>query len=133
MYVALSATLNPMKEALRSSRVFKTAWFSRAARKALITDAELRRAITQVMIGQADALGGGVFKKRLDKNRYRAVIIAGSGRGWIYEYLFAKKDKANIDGGELAAFRSLVKIYSGLTEAQIARLLADGDILEIEP
>jgi len=42
-------------------RVFKTAWFSRAARKAHIKDDELCAAIAQVMKGQADDLGGGVF------------------------------------------------------------------------
>jgi hypothetical protein len=53
----------------RSARVFKTAWFAKAAQKALIADDELCLAIRQVMLGQADDLGGGVFKKRLDKNR----------------------------------------------------------------
>jgi putative transcriptional regulator len=45
----------------RSERVFKTAWFSKAARKALITGAELCVAIRQVILGQADDLGGGVY------------------------------------------------------------------------
>ena len=44
----------------RSERVFKTAWFSKVARKARMTDAELCAAIRQVMLGQADDLGGGV-------------------------------------------------------------------------
>ena len=47
-------------------RAFKTAWFSKAARKARISDAALTTAIREVMQGQADDLGGGVFKKRLD-------------------------------------------------------------------
>ncbi len=77
-------------EAGRSERVFKTAWFSKAARKALITDAELCSAIKQVMQGQAIDLGGGIFKKRLDKNRSRSIILAKSGRRWVFEYLFAR-------------------------------------------
>ena len=48
-----------------SARVFKTAWFTKAAHKARIEDEELCKAILQVMLGQADGLGGGVFKKRL--------------------------------------------------------------------
>jgi len=48
--------------------VFKTSIFSKAARKAGISDSELCNAIVQVMLGQADELGGGVYKKRLGKN-----------------------------------------------------------------
>lgn len=79
----------------RLERVFKTAWFSKAARKARIADVELCSAIRQVMLGQADDLGGGVFKKRLDKNRSRSIILAKGGQYWVYEYLFAKNDRAN--------------------------------------
>ena len=62
------------------SRVFKTAWFTRAARKARIGDGELCVAIQQVMAGQADDLGGGVFKKRLNDNLHRSIIVAKGGR-----------------------------------------------------
>jgi hypothetical protein len=48
----------------RPERVFKSAWFLKAAKKARIGDEELCSAIRQVMLGQADDLGGGVFKKR---------------------------------------------------------------------
>ena len=77
--------------AAKSQRIFKTAWFSKASAKALISDTELCFAIRQVMLGQCDDLGGGVFKKRLDKNRSRSIILAKGGRYWVYEYLFAKK------------------------------------------
>ena len=79
-----------MGQTRSSQRVFKTAWFSRAARKALIFDDELCAAIRQAMLGQADDLGGGVFKKRLSKNRYRSIIVAKGGRNWVFAYLFAK-------------------------------------------
>jgi len=52
-------------------RVFKTAWFAKEARKAKITDDALCRAIKQIMQGQADDLGGGVYKKRLNDNMHR--------------------------------------------------------------
>ncbi len=71
-------------------RAFKTAWFARAARKARIPDHELCRAIAQVVQGQADDLGGGVFKKRLNENRHRSIILANAGEFWVYAYLFAK-------------------------------------------
>ena len=113
------------------SRVFKTAWFAKVARKARIKDEELCKTIAQVMKGQCDDLGGGVFKKRLNKNQHRAIIIAKAGRHWMYEYLFAKKDRANIEDNELAAFRLLAKSYAGLSDKQIAQLLAGGDMMEI--
>jgi hypothetical protein len=112
-------------------RAFKTAWFSKAARKARIADDELCEAIQEVMKGHADDLGGGVFKKRLNKNRHRSIILAKGGRYWIYEYLFAKKDRANIDDDELEDFRILAKSYATLTEKQIAQLLEEKDLMEI--
>ncbi len=47
---------------MQSSRVFKTAWFSKEAEKARITDPELCSAMEQVMQGQADDLGGAFTK-----------------------------------------------------------------------
>ena len=76
----------------RTRADFKASWFSKAARKSGIGDDELCRAIRQVVNGQADDLGGGVFKKRLNENRHRSIILAKGGRHWIYEYLFAKKE-----------------------------------------
>ena len=41
-------------------RAFKTAWFAKVARNARISDEALCEAITQVRLGLADNLGGGV-------------------------------------------------------------------------
>ena len=112
-------------------RTFKTAWFAKAARKALIADEELCVAIEQVRKGQCDDLGGGVFKKRLDKNRHRSIVVAKGERYWVFEYLFAKSDRDNIDDGELIGFRGLAKIYAGLREEQVAQLLEGSDWVEI--
>lgn len=114
-----------------STRVFKTAWFSKAARKAHIEDVELCAAILEVMRGQADDLGGGVFKKRLNDNMHRSIILAKGGRYWVYEYLFAKRDRDNIADDELADFRVLAKAYAAMTEKQVERLLQDKDLMEI--
>ena len=114
-----------------TQRTFKTARFSKDAKKVSITDADLCEAITQVLAGQADDLGGGVFKKRLNSNMYRAMILARGGKYWVYEYLFAKKDQGNIQADELAGFRLLAKGYAALTPAQLSRLLTDKDLMEI--
>jgi hypothetical protein len=111
--------------------VFKTAWFSKAALKAYIDDRELCHAIRQVMLGQADDLGGGVYKKRLDKNRSRSIILAKGGQYWVYEYLFAKKDRANIEDSELAKLRKLAKVYEVLTEHEANELIGEGSWMEI--
>lgn len=112
-------------------RVFKTSWFAKSARKANIRDAELCTAIRQVLQGQADDLGGGVFKKRLNDNMHRSIILAKGGRYWVFEYLFAKKDRDNIEENELSAFRDLAKSYAALTDEQIARLVQNQHVKEI--
>jgi hypothetical protein len=115
----------------RSERVFKTAWFSKAARKARIVDAELCSAIRQVILGQADDLGGGVYKKRLGKNLYRSIIVAKGGKFWVYTYLFAKKDRANIEDDELEDFRAVADLYARKTDVEIAKELRLKELVEI--
>lgn len=112
-------------------RTFKTAWFEKAARKAKIGDAALCKAVAQAMAGQADDLGGGVYKKRLANNRYRSIILAKGGEIWVYAYLFAKQDRANIDDAELQAFRRLAALYGAKTGAEIEAELAAGELMEI--
>ena len=120
-----------MTDAEETERAFKTAWFAKAARKALINDEELCGAIAEVRLGQADDLGGGVFKKRLDKNRSRSIILSKGRRYWVYAYLFAKKDRANIEDDELRAFRKLADLYSGKTDVEIEKELKAEELVEI--
>ncbi len=114
-----------------SRRIFKSAWFTKAANKARIKDAELCAAVYQAIHGQAMNLGGGVFKKRLNNNMHRAILLAKGDRYWVCEYLFAKKDRDNIDDSELAAFRQLAKRYEVLTRRQMDQLVQDGAFVEI--
>ena len=112
-------------------RTFKTAWFSKVARKSLISDTELCDAMEQVRKGQADDLGGGVFKKRLEKNRHRSIIVAKGQRYWVYTYLFAKKDRDNITSAELIGFRDLADLYERKTDAEIELELNAKELTEI--
>jgi hypothetical protein len=112
-------------------RVFKTSWFAKVARKARISDGELCNAIVQVARGQADDLGGGVFKKRLSDNRHRSIILAKAGEFWVYAYLFAKQDRANIEDDELAAFRRLAALYRVKTNEALEAELRIGALVEI--
>jgi len=88
-------------------------------------------AIREAMRGRADDLGGGVFKKRINDNLHRSIILAKGGRYWVYEYLFAKNDRDNIADDELAGFRALGKAYAGLSDRQVEQLLQDKDLMEI--
>ena len=112
-------------------RAFKSAWFSKAARKAKISDSVLCKAIARVMAGQADDLGGGVYKKRLSNNQYRSIILARAGSFWIYEFLFAKQDMANIDDDDLRKLRNLAKYYGSMTSEDADTFVVDGQWIEI--
>jgi hypothetical protein len=72
-----------------------------------------------------------VFKKRLNDNRHRSIIIAKGGQYWIYTYLFAKKDQSNIDTDELAEFKKLAAIYGRQTDETINTQIKNGDLVEI--
>ncbi len=112
-------------------RAFKSAWFARAAKKARISDATLCKAIAQVMAGQADDLGGGIFKKRLSNNQYRSIILARGGDYWVYAFLFAKQDMANVAEDDLARLRALAKQYGTMTQAQADAQVTEGHWIEI--
>lgn len=112
-------------------RVFKTKGFAAAAKKADIPDTELCEAMQEVAKGQGVDLGGGVWKKRLNENRHRSIILAKGGDYWVYQFLFAKSDLDNIGKKELAAFKKLAKAYEGLSNEQIQLLLKRKDFVEI--
>lgn len=112
-------------------RVFKTKFFGKQARKAGIDDAELCRVIQDLADGKGIDLGGGVYKKRLEENRYRSIIVAKSDAYWVFEFLFAKKDSDNITSTELDGFRTLADSYAGLRPSQLTALLKNGALKEI--
>ncbi|WP_123330690.1 type II toxin-antitoxin system RelE/ParE family toxin [Erwinia sp. JUb26] len=112
-------------------RVFKTRWFSKVAKSHAIDDSELCKTVQAAMQGKADDLGGGVYKKRLNHNRDRAIILAKGGEHWYYTYLYAKQDKANIDRGELTAFRELARHYGMLVDKKILALMVNKELVEI--
>ena len=83
------------------------------------------------MEGKGSGLGGGVFKKRLNDNLYRVIVLAKGDVYWVLEYLFAKKDADSIADVALALYRALAEAYARLTPTQLARLLERGDLTEI--
>lgn len=119
------------QEKAPAPRTFKTKWFAKEAKKEGVTDVQLCVAIDQMRSGQADNLGGGVFKKRLGKNLYRSIVLAKGGNYWVYVFLFAKKDQGNIATAELEAFRKLADIYATKADDEIKRELNNKELVEI--
>jgi len=61
----------------------------------------------------------------------RSIVLAKGEKIWVYAYLFAKKDRANIKPDELAAFRKLAKVYEEKTPADLVKELKAGELMEI--
>ncbi|MEQ0777858.1 type II toxin-antitoxin system RelE/ParE family toxin [Paraburkholderia tropica] len=112
-------------------RAFKTAWFAKKARAAGIKDAELCEAVADLNKGQGDDLGGNVWKKRLDKNAKRGIVVNKIGDFWVFVYLFAKSDRENIDERELKDFKLLARDYGKAKASDIDRLLESNELVEI--
>ncbi|MGE3646666.1 MAG: type II toxin-antitoxin system RelE/ParE family toxin, partial [Beijerinckiaceae bacterium] len=53
------------------------------------------------------------------------------GEFWVYVYLFAKQDRANIDEDELRAFRELAALYRRKSAADVDAELNAGALMEI--
>jgi hypothetical protein len=58
------------------------------------------------MQGQADDLGAGVLKMRLNEKLQRSIILAKVGPHRVFACLIAKKNRANIDPDGPAGFKS---------------------------
>jgi len=127
----LDLDMTKTAKSAQKQRVFKTKWFAREAKKASINDAELCKAIQEVMEGKADNLGGGVWKKRLNKNMHRSIVFGKGVRYWFYVYLFAKKDRENIEDDELEDFRKLADGYAVITEEQLEEAITLKEFVEI--
>lgn len=112
-------------------RSFKTKYFAKQARKANIDDKELCRVLKDLSEGRGTDLGGGVYKKRLNDNQHRSIVVAKSDEYWVLEFLFAKKDADNITEVALDGFRALADTYVVLKPSQLTKLLKDGDLKEI--
>jgi hypothetical protein len=63
---------------------------------------------------------------------YRSIVLAKAGEFWVFAYLFAKKDRANINDDELLAFRKLADLYRRKTKADLKAELEAGALLEID-
>ncbi len=114
-----------------TTRTFKTKKFSKQCYGIGITDDELCKCIVEVMQGKADDLGGGVFKKKLNKNMHRSIVLAKGGRFWIYELIFAKSDRSNISSGELVVLRDMAQAYAAMLPLTFFNMIQMEQLVEI--
>jgi hypothetical protein len=119
-------------------RISKNKPFARFARKAGLSDEELRSAIDSAERGLVDAdLGGGVLKQRIARpgggksGGFRAIILFRSGERAFFIHGFVKNDQGNIRDEELAAFKMLAAQLLSYGDAAIAAALTAGALMEI--
>jgi hypothetical protein len=120
--------------------IYKTKPFARFARRARISDADLRETATLVNQGSIDAdLGGGVIKQRLARagegksGGARCIILFRFQDRAVFVHGFEKKDFGNIRPNELEAFRELADVVLGYSETEIRKRAADGALIEVLP
>ncbi|MEX3955743.1 hypothetical protein B0G57_106101 [Trinickia symbiotica] len=112
-------------------RVFKTKAFAKSAKKSRLSNQALWRAASDLAEGKGNDLGGNVWKKRLDDNRQRSIVISKVGTVWIFVFLFAKQDMENIDDSQLARLKKLAKDYGKMNRADIDTLVRYKELEEI--
>ena len=112
-------------------RAFKTKKFSKDAKNAHISGAELCDAIKDGYGVAGCWFRWWCLQEETQQEPAPIDILAKGREYWIYEYLFAKKERDNIDDAELEMFRLLAKGYAGLKNAQLAQLIEEKHLLEI--
>ena len=117
---------------------YKTKVFARFARKARISDAMLWKAALDVNLGRIDAdLGGDVVKQRVARagqgksGGSRTILVVRRGSRVVFVDGFEKKDQSNIGPDDLVLYRELAPLFLDASEAQIARWVEAGELLEI--
>lgn len=122
------------------SAAYMTKPFARFARKARIREADLWETARLASSGAIDAdLGGGVIKQRIARagegksGGARSIILFRLKGRAVFVFGFEKKDLGNIKANELEAFRELADVILGYSDAEIAKRVADGALIEIHP
>ncbi|GMO23268.1 MAG: type II toxin-antitoxin system RelE/ParE family toxin [Termitinemataceae bacterium] len=116
-------------------RIFKTKWFSKYAKKARITDTELKEAAGQDE--NFTDLGGNVYKLRFAREGkgksggYRFILFFRQGDKLFYEYAYAKSDRDNISRKELRDYKDDAKEMFAYTDNQIEAYKKQCKLIEL--
>jgi hypothetical protein len=120
-------------------RVYKIKGFARFQRRERIADKALVEAIQAAERGLVDAdLGGGLIKQRIARpgqgksGGFRTLIAYLRSERAVFLFGFAKNERDNIDDDELETLRERGQVFLALSTGQLARLLAEGDLTEVE-
>jgi hypothetical protein len=103
------------------------------------SDADLRAAIEEIEAGLVDAqLGGELVKKRIarqgggKRGGFRTIVAVRVGEKAFFLYCFAKNQRDDITGRELAALKRLATELMGYSEAELDKALASGALVDID-
>jgi hypothetical protein len=103
-------------------RVFKTRHFSRWSRKSGLSDAELSKAVDEMVAGLVDAdLGGDILKKRVampgrgKRGGARTLVATRKANSWFFVFGFEKNERSNVSSTELEALQALAAELLNLT------------------
>jgi len=113
--------------------------FVRFQRRERIADTALVETILAAERGLVDAdLGGGLIKLRIARpgqgksGGFRTLIAYRRGERAVFLFGFAKNERDNVDDDELETLRERGKLFLALNTGQLAQLLAEGDLTEVE-
>ena len=119
-------------------RTFKTKTFARFSQREGIVDRALCDAVERIAKGLVDAdLGGGVIKQRIARlgqgksGGVRAILVLRREERAFFVHGFAKSDRENLRRNELGALRGLADEMLGLDGPDLASMLANGTISEV--
>ncbi len=120
-------------------RAYKVKGFVRFQRRERIADAALVEAILAAERGLVDAdLGGGLIKQRIARpgqgksGGFRTLIAYRRSERAVFLFGVAKNERDNVDDDELETLRERGQVFLALSTGQLARLLAEGDLTEVE-
>jgi hypothetical protein len=118
--------------------IFKTHTFARFACQESMPDEALANAIRQAERGLVAAqLGGGLIKLRAARpgsgksGGYRTIIAYNAGRRAVFLFGFAKNERDNLTSVELADLKMVGRDLLALTEPQIKKAVAAGQLQEV--
>lgn len=118
--------------------VLKSKAFARFAKRNAISDSDLLEAVVRAESGLVDAdLGGNVIKQRIARQGqgksggFRTIILFRSGDRAVFVHGFEKSAQANVDAGEVRAFKQAAGIVLGLSATQLQSAIARGAFIRV--
>lgn len=121
-----------------SLKIYKTRYFHKWAKKALLPNESLVIAALELTDGLIDAhLGGNLVKKRIPlrnkgkRSGFRTIIAYKKGERSIFLFGFEKNEQDNIDKSEEEALKKLAKEFLILSQHQIDHAVDNGELIEV--